>query len=44
MELRRADCLPSRKAVMGLAAAGCAVVFVLGLVQGIPPLLAGLGV
>ena len=29
---------------MGLVAAGCAVVFVVGLVQGLPPLLAGLGV
>ena len=44
LRLRQKDCLPSQKAVMGLVAAGCAVVFVLGLVQGIPPLLAGLGV
>ena len=44
LRLRQKDCLPSQKAVMGLAAAGCAVVFVRGLVQGIPPLLAGLGV
>ena len=44
LRLRQKDCLPSQRAVMGLVAAGCAVVFVVGLVQGIPPLLAGLGV
>ena len=42
--LRRKDALPSQKAVLGLMAAGCAAAFVLGLVQGLPPLLAGLGV
>ena len=42
--LRRKDALPSQKAVLGLMAAGCAATFVLGLVQGLPPLLAGLGV
>ena len=44
MQLRQKDCLPSKRAVMGLLAAGCAVVFAAGLVQGLPPLLAGLGV
>ena len=44
LRLRRKDCLPSQRAVMGLVAVGCAVVFVVGLVQGLPPLLAGLGV
>ena len=44
LTLRSKDCLPSKKVNMGLLAAVCAVVFVLGLVKGIPPLLAGLGV
>lgn len=44
LRLRQKECLPSQKAVMGLVAAGCVVVFIVGLVQGLPPLLAGLGV
>ena len=44
LQLRQKDTLPSKKAVMGLVAAGCAAAFVIGLVQGLPPLLAGLGV
>ena len=41
--LRQAECTYSKKASMAVLAAICTVVCVIGLVQGIPPLLAGLG-
>lgn len=43
LELRDPDCAPSRKACMALLAVACVVIFIAGLVLGIPPLLAGLG-
>lgn len=43
MDLRDPDCIPSRKACMALLAIACVVIFIAGLVLGIPPLLAGLG-
>ena len=42
-QIRQKDCTYAKKASMGVLAAVCAVLFVVGLVQGIPPLLAGLG-
>ena len=43
-QFRRPECTYSKKACMALLAAACGVILVIGLVQGVPALLAGLGV
>ena len=43
-QIRQSDCTYARKASMVILAGACAVVCVVGLVQGVPALLAGLGV
>ena len=43
-QFRRPECTYSKKACMTLLAAACGVILVIGLVQGVPALLAGLGV
>ena len=44
LQFRRPECTYSKKACMTLLAAACGVILVIGLVQGVPALLAGLGV
>ena len=43
-QFRRPECTYSKKACMALLSAACVVILVIGLVQGVPALLAGLGV
>lgn len=43
-QFRRPECTYSKKACMALLAAACVVILAVGLVQGVPALLAGLGV
>ena len=43
-QFRRPECTYSKKACIALLAAACGVILVIGLVQGVPALLAGLGV
>ena len=43
-QFRRPECTYSKKACMALLAAACGVILVIGLVQGVPALRAGLGV
>ena len=43
-QFRRPECAYSKKACMALLAAACGVILVIGLVQGVPALLSGLGV
>ena len=42
-QLRQSGCSPARRAGMIALAAACALVFVLGLLDGLPALVAGLG-
>ena len=44
LTLRDRECLPSKRASMAVLALVCAVILVIGLVRGVPALLAGLGV
>ena len=44
LTLRDKECLPSKRASMAVLALVCAVILVIGLVRGVPALLAGLGV
>ena len=43
-QFRRPECTYSKKACMALLSAACVVILAVGLVQGVPALLAGLGV
>ena len=43
-QFRRPECTYSKKVCMALLSAACVVILVIGLVQGVPALLAGLGV